>query len=116
MPRVKTGFTRRRRHKKVLSKTKGYWGSRGKLYRMAHEAYIRAGEHAFRGRREKKRDFRTLWIQRINAGLGMLDIKYSRFVNLLNKSKVDLNRKMLAELAMNDFETFKEVVTKITKK
>lgn len=115
MPRVKTGFTRRRRHKKVLKQTKGYWGSRGKLYRIAHEAFIRAGEHAFRGRREKKRDFRKLWIIRLNAGLRQANTKYSTFINKLNSSKIDLNRKMLSELAVNDFDTFKKVVDKVMK-
>jgi len=113
MPRVKTGFTRRRRHNRLLSKTKGFWGSRGKLYRIAHEAYIRSGEHAFRGRREKKRDFRRLWISRLNAGLKQMDTKYSVFINKLTGSKLELNRKVLSELAVNDFDTFKKVVGKV---
>jgi len=92
-------------------------GSRGKLYRMAHEAYIRSGEHAFRGRKEKKRDFRRLWIQRINGGLKSLDnpVKYSVFIKDLNESKIDLNRKMLSEIAFNDFDSFQEVVKKVSK-
>jgi len=115
MPRVKTGFTRRRRHKKILKKTKGYWGSRGKLYRIAHEAFMRAGEHAFKGRRERKRDFRRLWIQRINAGLSQINVKYGVFMHKLVESKIELNRKMLSELATRDIDTFKEVVEKVNK-
>jgi|SRR3989344_6839403 len=115
MPRVKTGFTRRRRHKKILDKNKGYWGSRSKLYRIAHEAYVRAGEHAFKGRKERKRDFKRLWIQRINAGLSEVGIKYNIFMAKMKKSKIELNRKMLSELAVNDFETFKKVVEKVNK-
>ena len=115
MPRVKAGFTRKRRHNKVLKATKGYWGSRGKLYRIAHESWIRAGEHAFAGRRLKKRDMRKLWIQRINAGLSQVGVKYNSFINKLNKSQVKLNRKMLSELAYSDFDTFKKVVDKVVK-
>lgn len=114
--RVKTGFTRKRRHKKVLKQTKGYVGSRGKIYRMAHEAYIRAGEHAFRGRKERKRQMRTLWIQRINAGLSTIEnAKYNTFIKKLTDSKIDLNRKSLAELAARDIEGFKKVANKILK-
>lgn len=115
MPRVKAGFTRRKRHKKVIKANKGFWGARGKLYRIAHEAFIRAGEHAFRGRRERKRQMRRLWIVRINAGLKESNIKYSKFINKLNKSKIQLNRKSLAELAFNDFDAFKQVVKKVLK-
>lgn len=115
MPRAKTGFTRRRRHKKILKANKGFWGARGKLYRMAHEAFQRAGEYAFKGRKEKKRDFRRLWIQRINAGLTETGVKYSVFAKNLKDSKVELNRKMLAQIAFNDADTFKKVVKKISK-
>ncbi len=115
MPRVKTGFTRRKRHKKILKANKGFWGARGKLYRIAHEAFIRSGEHAFRGRKERKRQMRRLWIVRINAGLNNLEVKYNKFIQNLNKSKIQLNRKSLAELAFNDFETFKQVVKKVIK-
>jgi large subunit ribosomal protein L20 len=115
--RVKTGFTRKRRHKKVLKATKGFRGARSKLYKSANEAYIKMGEHAFKGRRERKRDMRRLWILRINAGLKEADasVNYSQFINKLNSSKIELNRKMLSELAVNDPKTFKEVVTKVTK-
>lgn len=115
MPRTKTGTTRRARHKRLLSKTKGFWGSRGKLYRIAHEAFIRSGEHAFKGRKERKRDFRRLWISRLTADLKQVDVKYSIFINKLTGSKLELNRKVLSELAIHDFETFKKVVDKVMK-
>jgi len=115
--RVKTGVKRRRRHKKILKATKGYWGSKNKLYKSAHEAYLHAGEYAFAGRKLRKRDMRKLWILRINAGLKNIEnpLSYSKFLNLLTKSKVRLNRKMLAELAVNDPKTFEQVVKKVIK-
>lgn len=114
--RVKTGFTRRKRHKKVLKQTKGYFLGRGKLYRIAHETLLHAGEYAFAGRKRKKRDFKTLWIARINAGLKVAgDLSYSKFIKKLTDSKVTLNRKSLANLAYYDIETFKKVVQKVGK-
>lgn len=115
--RVKTGVKRRRRHKKILKATKGYWGSKNRLYKSAHEAYLHAGEYAFAGRKLRKRDMRKLWILRINAGLKNIKnpLSYSKFINLLTKSKVGLNRKMLAELAVNDPKTFEQVIKKVTK-
>jgi len=110
MPRVRTGFTRRRRHKKILKETKGYYGTRSKLFRRAKEAYIRAGEHAFFGRKLKKRDFRKLWIIRISAALKKYQINYSTFINKLKTEKIDLNRKSLSELAVRKPDIFKEIV------
>ena len=115
MPRVKTGVVRRRRHKKVLKSTKGYRGANHRLYKRAHEAALHAGQYAYIGRKLRKRDFRKLWIMRINAGLSQIEgaPSYSRLIHLLNQQKVALNRKMLAELAFSDFETFSQVVAKV---
>ena len=110
MTRVKTGVVRRKRHKKILKATKGYKLTRSKLFKRAHEAYIRAGEHAFAGRKIRKREMRKLWIQRVNAALTPLDISYSKFVNLLTKKNIQLNRKMLSEIAIKDPKTFGHIV------
>ena len=110
MPRVKTGTTRRRRHKKILKATKGYWGARSRLYKTAHEAYLHAGEYAYAGRKMRKRDFRRLWIQRINAALKPHDVRYSQFINQLNKAEIKINRKMLADLALHHNDAFGKVV------
>lgn len=115
MPRVKTGVVRRRRHKKVLKATKGYYGSRSKLFKRANEAFIRAGEHAFAGRKLRKRDMKKLWIIRLNAALKELGISYSVFINKLNKSNIEVDRKVLSELAVNKQEVFKAIVEKISK-
>ena len=112
--RVKTGFARRRHHKKIIKATKGNFLARGKLFRIANETYLHAGEYAFAGRKRRKRDMRTLWIQRINAGLKAVgDLSYSKFIKKLTDSKITLNRKSLAGIAYNDIETFKKVVEKI---
>lgn len=115
MSRTKTGFTRRRRHKKVLGLTKGFRGANNRLYKRAKEALLHAGEYAYIGRKLRKRDMRKLWIMRINAGLHTLNekFKYSLFINQLSKAKIQLNRKMLAELAVSDFKTFSEIVKKV---
>ncbi|MFC1625104.1 50S ribosomal protein L20 [Patescibacteria group bacterium] len=115
MPRVKGGPRAHLRHKKVIKLAKGYRGSRSKLYKRAREATIRAGEHAFAGRKLRKRDMRRLWIKRINAALTPYEISYSRFMPALKKAKIDLNRKMLSEIALNDPEGFKEIVEKVKK-
>lgn len=117
MPRVKTGVTRRRRHKKVLSQTKGFRGTNNRLYKRAHEALLHAGQYAYIGRKLRKRDMRKLWIMRINAGLQQLDetMKYSVFINKLKQANIQIDRKMLAELAATDFAAFTEVV-KLTRK
>jgi len=113
MPRTKTGITRRKRHKKILKATKGFFGARSRLYKRAHEAYIMSGEHSFFGRKLRKRDMRALWIVRINAALQAHDLKYSRFINLLNKSKVELDRKILAKIAIEDDKAFEEIISTI---
>lgn len=116
MPRSKgSGVRTRRRHKKILNMAKGYRGTRSKLQKRAHEAVLRAGEHAFEGRRNRRRDMKKLWIIRINAALFSYGIMYSRFMNGLKKAKIELNRKMLAEVAINDPEAFEVVVEKVKK-
>lgn len=106
MPRVKGGYTTRRRRKAVLKLAKGYYGSKHALYRTANEQVMRSLAYSFRDRKVKKRDFRKLWIQRINAGAKLNGLKYSTFINGLSKSNVEINRKMLAEMAVNDAAGF----------
>lgn len=108
--RVKTGNVRRKRHKKVLSQTKGYRMTRSRLYRVANQALLRAGRYAYIGRKLRKRDFRKLWIQRINAAAREQGLTYSKFIHLLKENNINLNRKMLSEIAVNDPETFKSIV------
>lgn len=115
MPRVKGGPRAHQKHKKVLKLAKGYRMSRNRLFRRANEAVIRAGEHAFRGRKNRKRDMRRLWITRINAALKPFEVKYSRFIAALNKAQLNLNRKQLAEMAVNDAKGFETVVETIKK-
>jgi large subunit ribosomal protein L20 len=110
MPRVTRGFKARRRRNRVLKLAKGYRGGRHKLYRTATEAVDRALVYAYRDRRTKKRDFRRLWITRINAGARMNDISYSRFIGGLKKAGVELDRKVLANMAILDPNAFSEVV------
>jgi len=106
MPRAKGGVKTRRRHKKVLKKAKGYVGGRRRLYRTAKETVLRAGAFAYRDRRAKKRQFRSLWIVRINAAARALGLSYSAFMNGLKKAGVTLDRKILAELAVSDAAAF----------
>ncbi len=106
MPRVKGGYTTRRRRKAVLKLAKGYYGSKHTLYKTAHEQVMRSLAYAFRDRKVKKRDFRKLWIQRINAACKLNDMKYSQFICGLAKAGVEINRKMLAEMAVNDEKGF----------
>ena len=110
MARVKTGIVRRRRHKKILKMARGFFSGRRKHFRKAKEQLERSLVYAFRDRRQKKRDFRRLWITRINAACRLNDISYSRFINALNKANIDLDRKILADMAMNDPEAFAVVV------
>jgi len=112
--RVKGGPASRNKHKKILKATKGYRMTKSKLWRAAHEAYLHAGNYAFAGRRLRRRDFRKLWITRINAALTPFDIKYSRFIKLLKDKKIDLNHKSLAELALNDPKAFEGLVKKVS--
>lgn len=100
----------KRKHKKVLKLAKGYYGSKSKLFKPANEAVMRALRSSYAGRKQKKRDFRKLWITRINAAARMNDISYSRFINGLKNANVEIDRKMLADLAMNDDKAFAELV------
>ena len=110
MARVKNGAVTKARHKKVLKQAKGYFGSKHRLYKTAKEQLMHSGQYAFRDRKQKKRDFRKLWITRINAACRQNDISYSRFIEGLNKAGVEVNRKMLSEIAINDPKMFSEFV------
>jgi large subunit ribosomal protein L20 len=106
MARVKRGVTAGRRHKKVLNKAKGYYNARRKVYRAAKQAVIKAGQYAYRDRRVKKREFRALWIMRINAAARTHGLSYSRLIEGLTKAGLTIDRKVLADLAMNDANAF----------
>ncbi len=112
MTRVKTGPYRRRRHKKVLKRTKGFRMTKNRLFKVAHEAFLHAFDYAYIGRKLRKRDFRKLWIQRINIALRQIDpkYKYSTFIHQLNTKNITLDRKTLADLAVNDPQTFTTIV------
>ena len=110
MARIKKGPQAKRRHKKVLKMAKGYYGAKSKLYRSANEAVMRALRSSYRGRKEKKRNFRRLWITRINAGARENGMTYSNFMHGLKLANVKIDRKMLADLAMNEPDAFKELV------
>jgi large subunit ribosomal protein L20 len=110
MPRAKGGTKTRTRHKKRLKMAKGYYGAKSKLFRTATEQVDKGLQYAYRDRKAKKRDFRRLWIARINAAAGLAGISYSRFMNALKKANIGINRKMLAELAVNDLEGFNKIV------
>ena len=112
MARVKRGVTARRRHKKVLSKAKGYYGARSRVFRVAKQAVTKAGQYAYRDRRQRKRQFRSLWITRINAASRANGLSYSRFINGLKKADIALDRRVLADLAVHDKEAFAAVVEK----
>jgi len=109
MPRVKRGVNARAKHKKVLKKAKGYYGARSRVYRVANQAVTKAGQYAYRDRRQRKRQFRSLWITRINAAARMYDISYSRLIDGLNKAEVEIDRKVLADLAVHDIDTFGQI-------
>jgi large subunit ribosomal protein L20 len=106
MARVKRGVTARARHNKVLGKAKGYYNARRKIYRAAKQAVIKAGQYAYRDRRAKKREFRALWIARINAAARIYGLSYSRMIDGLNRAGVEIDRKMLADLAVHDTDAF----------
>lgn len=110
MPRVKGGFKTRRRRKKILKMAKGYYGARSRLYRIATEAVDKALLNAYKDRRAKKRDFRALWITRINAAARAVGMTYSQFMNRLKKSDISLNRKALADMAYNDPKSFTQLI------
>jgi large subunit ribosomal protein L20 len=110
MARVKRGVHAKKKHKAIMKKAKGYYGDRSRTFRSANEAVMHAGQYAFRDRRAKKGEFRSLWIQRINAGCRVHDMSYSRFINGLQKAGVEVDRKVLADLAITDDVTFKNLV------
>jgi len=106
MARVKRGVVAKARHKKILNKAKGYYGARSKVYRVAKQAVIKAGQYAYRDRRVRKREFRALWITRINAAARLNGLSYSRFINGLSKAGIEVDRKILADLAVHDATAF----------
>jgi large subunit ribosomal protein L20 len=106
MARVKRGVTAKARHKKVLGKAKGYYGARSKVYRVAKQAVIKAGQYAYRDRRQRKRQFRALWITRINAAARLHGLSYSRLINGLHNANIEIDRKVLADIAVHDPDAF----------
>ncbi|MEZ5524763.1 MAG: 50S ribosomal protein L20 [Pseudomonadales bacterium] len=112
MPRVKTGVTAHKRHKKVLKQAKGYYGARSRVYRVAKQAVIKAGQYAYRDRRQRKRQFRALWIARINAAARINGISYSRLIAGLKKASIEIDRKMLADLAVQEKAAFAAIAEK----
>ena len=110
MARVKRGVVARRRHKKILKQAKGYYGARSRVFRVAKQAVIKAGQYAYRDRRQRKRQFRQLWIARINAGARINGLSYSKFINGLKKASVEIDRKVLADLAVNEKGAFAALV------
>jgi large subunit ribosomal protein L20 len=112
MTRVKRGVVARRRHKKVLKLAKGYYGARSRVFRVAKQAVIKAGQYAYRDRRNRKRQFRALWIQRITAGARVNGMSYSRFVGGLKKAGIEIDRKVLADLAVHEKAAFAAIVEK----
>lgn len=113
MARVKGGVKTKRRHKKVLKLAKGYWMSRSKQFKKAKEAVLHAGEYAFTGRKDKKRDFRKLWIIRLNAAVRPHGLTYSKFIKGLKDKKIELDRKVLAQLAVEHPQVFNKIVEKV---
>jgi len=111
MPRVKRGVTARARHKKVLEKSKGFRGRRGNVYRIAKQAVMRAGQYSYRDRRRKKRDFRALWIIRINAAAREFGMTYSTLINGLKKAAIEVDRKVLADIAVFDKSAFERIAS-----
>ncbi|MRI32467.1 50S ribosomal protein L20 [Endozoicomonas sp. OPT23] len=112
MARVKRGVIARKRHKKVLKAAKGYYGARSRIFRVAKQAVTKAGQYAYRDRRQRKRQFRALWIARINAGARMSGLSYSRFIAGLKKAAIEIDRKVLADIAVHDKAVFAQLVEK----
>tara|TARA_B100000212_G_C27291533_1_gene497481 strand:- start:428 stop:775 length:348 start_codon:yes stop_codon:yes gene_type:complete len=112
MARVTKANTAKKKHKKVLSATKGHYGARSRLYKTAKQSNIKALQYAFRDRKNRKRSFRNLWISRINAASRELGISYSKLINLLEKREIKLNRKILADISVNDKKAFQEIINK----
>lgn len=113
MPRVKRGVTARARHKKVLKKAKGYYGARSRVFRTAKQAVIKAGQYAYQGRKQKKRQFRSLWIIRINAAVRQHEMSYSKFISGLKQAQIAIDRKVLADIAVHDKNAFAAIVAKV---
>ena len=113
MARVKRGVTAKARHKKIMKQAKGYYGARSRVYRVAKQAVIKAGQYAYRDRRQKKRQFRALWIIRINAAARLHGLSYSRFMNGLAKLDIALDRKVLAEMALHDAASFARLAEQV---
>jgi large subunit ribosomal protein L20 len=109
MPRVKRGVTAHARHKKVLAKAKGYYGARKNVYRVAKQAVTRAGQYAYRDRRQRKRQFRSIWIVRINAAARQFGLSYSRLIDGMHKASIEIDRKVLADLAVHDITAFGQI-------
>ena len=116
MPRVKRGVVAHAKHKKVLAQSKGFRGRRGNVFRVAKEAVMKAGQYAYRDRRARKRDFRTLWIARINAAVREHGLSYSKFINGLQQAAITIDRKVLADLAVLDKPAFARIVTEVKAK
>lgn len=115
MTRIKSAVTQRKRHKKILTSNKGFRGTKSRLYKVAHEAFIHAGQYAYEGRKKRKRDMRRGWILSISEAVKPLGISYSKFIHNLKKANIDLDRKSLSNLVVNDPAAFKTIVDKVTK-
>lgn len=113
MVRIKSGIATKKKHKKVLKLAKGYWMTRGKQFKKAKEAVLHAGEYAFAGRRDRKSDFRSLWIVRMNAALREMGMKYSQFIFILKNKKIEIDRKILAKIAIEHPVIFGKIVQKV---
>ena len=113
MPRANSSVPRHRRHRKLIKQAKGYYGARSRTFKSAKDAVVKAGLYAYRDRRQRKRQFRRLWITRINAACRLNDIKYSAFINALNVKGIELNRKVLADLALQDPQSFTDLVNSV---
>ena len=114
MARVKRGLMRHKRHKKIIQKASGYWGRKKNVFSRAHEQVMKAGQYAFRDRRRRKRDFRRLWIARVSAASRDCGVKYSQLIHGLNSKGIQVNRKMLSELAIADMDAFRALVKQAT--
>ncbi|NQV13154.1 MAG: 50S ribosomal protein L20 [Parcubacteria group bacterium] len=115
MPRIKRGVTASKRRKKTLKRTKGYLLGRSKKYKQAKEAFLKAGQYSYRDRKAKKRDFRRLWITRLNAAVREHDLSYSKFIAGLKKAKIEVDRKILSDIAVNNPKTFAQIVAQVKK-
>lgn len=113
MPRVKRGVMARASHKKVLKQAKGYYGARSRIFRAANQAVIKAGQYAYQGRKQRKRQFRSLWIVRVHAAVNQLGLSYNRFMHGLKKLNIELDRKILAEMAVNNPQEFNRLVEQV---